>query len=65
MELMNRKLSNKMADKNDLEDIREKVIEIINKTKSIKQHNKKIINAISTTNPHLGLNGKKVHRRMS
>jgi len=37
MELMNRRLLNKMADKNDLEDIKEKVIELINKSKSSRQ----------------------------
>ena len=65
MELMNRRLLNKMADKNDLEDIKEKVIELINKSKSNRQQNKKVISAITTLNPQIGSGGKKVNRRMS
>jgi hypothetical protein len=37
MELMNRRLINRMADKTDFENVKEKVIEILAKTKSTKQ----------------------------
>jgi len=48
MELMNKRLINKMAIKTDLEDVKEKVIEIMNKTRNNKVYNKKMIKAIST-----------------
>lgn len=74
MELMNRRLINRMADKTDFENVKEKVIELLAKTKSTKQQNKQIISAISgrlsgstqSVNPGMkGPNGKKVNRRMS
>lgn len=36
MDLMNKRLSNKMALKTELEDVKEKLIEMMNKTKSNK-----------------------------
>lgn len=61
---MNRKILSKMAEKTELENVKEKVIELINKNKVAKHVSKKISDAISTRFQNMDLKGK-ISRRMS